>query len=74
MESVRAGDAEELPSHAARVSVGEVVLVAAQQAAQVSDNKKMTKPKIQGMIFDQSHLCSKKCFNFMSLQDCGRSH
>ena len=44
MESVRAGDAEELPSHAARVSVGEVVLVAAQQAAQVSDNKKMTKP------------------------------
>ena len=55
-------------SHAVRVSVGEVVLVAAQQAASVSDNKKMTKPKIQGMIFDQSHLCSKNCFNFMSSQ------
>jgi len=31
-----------------RLSVGKVVLVAAQQAASVSDNKKMTKPKIQG--------------------------
>ena len=39
MESVREGNAE-VVRHAVRVSVGEVVLVAAKQAASVSDNQK----------------------------------